>query len=142
MQQQRLSTAIFVVQLLSRVRLCDPMDCSTTGFPVLPISWSFLKLMSIESVRLSNHLILCCPLLLSSIINNKNLKIEKIIKKKKIATQFCKRVPGTKNIRCRSLPCTQAGLVFYRTPEPQSGALKEHPGRKAKGLCRAQRTAL
>ena len=28
------------------------------------ISWSLLKFMSIESVMLSNHLILCCPLLL------------------------------------------------------------------------------
>ena len=27
-------------------------------------SWSLLKLMSIESVMTSNHLILCCPLLL------------------------------------------------------------------------------
>ena len=27
--------AVAVVQLLSRVRLCDPMDCSTPGFPVL-----------------------------------------------------------------------------------------------------------
>ena len=27
-------------------------------------TWSLLKLMSIESVMLSNHLILCCPLLL------------------------------------------------------------------------------
>ena len=31
------------------------------------ISWSLLKLMSIESMMLSNHLILCCPLLLPSI---------------------------------------------------------------------------
>ena len=29
-------------------------------------SWSLLKLMSIKSVMLSNHLILCCPLLLLS----------------------------------------------------------------------------
>ena len=29
-------------------------------------SWSLLKLMSIESVMPSNHLILCCPLLLPS----------------------------------------------------------------------------
>ena len=29
-----------------------------------PISWSLIKLMSIESVMPSNHLILCCPLLL------------------------------------------------------------------------------
>ena len=34
------------------------------GLPFLPISWSLLKLMSIESVMPSNHLILCCPLLL------------------------------------------------------------------------------
>ena len=43
------------------------MNCSTPGFPVLPISWSLLKLMSIESVMLSNHLILCCPLVPPSI---------------------------------------------------------------------------
>ena len=30
----------------------------------LTISWSLLKFMSIELVMLSNHLILCCPLLL------------------------------------------------------------------------------
>ena len=30
-------------------------------------SWSLLKFMSIESVMLSNHFILCCPLLLPSI---------------------------------------------------------------------------
>ena len=48
--------------------LCDPMDCSTPGFPVFTISRSLLKLMSIESVLLSNHLILCLPLLLLSAI--------------------------------------------------------------------------
>ena len=41
--------------------LCDPMDCSTPGFPVLR---SLLNLMSIESVMPSSHLILCHPLLL------------------------------------------------------------------------------
>ena len=40
----------------------DPMDCSLPDSPVLP--WSFLKFMSIESVMLSNHLILCHILLL------------------------------------------------------------------------------
>ena len=44
--------------------LCNSMDYSTPGFPVLPISWSLLKLMSIELVMPSNQLILCCPLLL------------------------------------------------------------------------------
>ena len=40
------------------------MDCSTPVFPVHPQLQSLLKLMSIESVILSNHLILCRPLLL------------------------------------------------------------------------------
>ena len=44
--------------------LCDPMDCSTPGLPVHHQSQSLLKLMSIESVMPSNHLILCHPLLL------------------------------------------------------------------------------
>ena len=47
--------------------LCDPMDCSMPGFLSLTISQSLLKLMSIESVMPSNHLILCHPLLPPSI---------------------------------------------------------------------------
>ena len=54
------------VQLLSLVQLCDPMDCSKPGLPVITNSHSLLKLVSIESVMPSNHLILCHPLLLSS----------------------------------------------------------------------------
>ena len=42
----------------------DPKDCSTPGFLSTANSQSLLKLMSIESVMPSNHLILCCPLLL------------------------------------------------------------------------------
>ena len=50
--------------------LCNPMDCSTPGFSFLSfaVSWSLLKLMSIELVMPSNHLILCRPLLLLSSI--------------------------------------------------------------------------
>ena len=44
--------------------LCDPMDCSTPGFPVHHYLWSLLKLMSIKSVMPSNHLVLCHLLLL------------------------------------------------------------------------------
>ena len=40
------------------------MGSSTPGFPVLHYIWSLLKLMSIELVMPSNHLILCHPLLL------------------------------------------------------------------------------
>ena len=38
--------------------LCDPIDCSFPSFPV------HHQLISIETVMLPNHLILCCPLLL------------------------------------------------------------------------------
>ena len=41
--------------------LYDPMDCSTYGLPITN-SWSLLKLMSIELVMPSNHIILCRPL--------------------------------------------------------------------------------
>ena len=44
--------------------LCDPMDPSTPDLPVHHHSRSLPKLMSIESVMPSNHLILCSPLLL------------------------------------------------------------------------------
>ena len=43
------------------------MNCSTPGLPVHYQLQSSLKLMSIESVMPSSHLILCCPLLLPSI---------------------------------------------------------------------------
>ena len=48
----------------SRLTLCNPMDCSATGFPVSHCLQSLLKLMSVESVIPSNHLILSlspCP---------------------------------------------------------------------------------
>ena len=44
--------------------LCDLMDCSTPGHLSITYSWSLLKLMSIELVMPSSHLILCRPLLL------------------------------------------------------------------------------
>ena len=44
--------------------LCDPMNSSTPGLPVHHQPRSLQKPMSIESVLPSNHLILCCPLLL------------------------------------------------------------------------------
>ena len=40
------------------------MNCSTPGLPVHHQLWSLPKPISTESVMPSNHLILCCPLLL------------------------------------------------------------------------------
>ena len=44
--------------------LCNPMDCSTPTFLVHHQLWGLFKLMSIKSVMLCSHLILCHPLLL------------------------------------------------------------------------------
>ena len=53
------------VQSLSRVRLfATPWTAAHQAFLSFPNSWSLLKLMSIEFVMPSNHLNLCCPLLL------------------------------------------------------------------------------
>ena len=56
-------TYIFViVQLLkSYPTLCEPMNCSTAGFPVLHYLPNFVHL-SVELVMPSNYLILCCSL--------------------------------------------------------------------------------
>ena len=54
-----------VVQSLSCVSLfATPGTEACQAFLSFPISWSLLRLMSIESVMPSNHLILCRPLLL------------------------------------------------------------------------------
>ena len=56
---------VVVVQLLNRVRLfVTPWTVARQAPPSPTVSWSLLKFMSIELVMLSNHLILCCPLLL------------------------------------------------------------------------------
>ena len=53
------------VQLLSRVRLfVTPWIAARQASLSITNSWSSLKLTPIESVMPSNHLILCCPLLL------------------------------------------------------------------------------
>ena len=55
----------FVVQLLSNVQLFATLWTAACQASLsFTISQNFLKLMSIESVMPSNHLILCCPLLL------------------------------------------------------------------------------
>ena len=48
----------------SCLTLCYPMDCSVPGLLCITNSWTLPKLMPIESVMASYHLILCHPLLL------------------------------------------------------------------------------
>ena len=56
------------VQSLSHVRLfAIPWTAAHQASPSFTISWSLLKLMPIELVMPSNHLMLCHPLLLPSV---------------------------------------------------------------------------
>ena len=64
----RLNTQFSSVQLLSHVWLfATPWTTAHQASLSITNSWSLLKLISIESVMSSNHLILCRPLLLPSI---------------------------------------------------------------------------
>ena len=48
--------------------LCDPMDCSVPGLPVHHQRLEFTQTHIIKSVIPSNHLILCCPILLPPLV--------------------------------------------------------------------------
>ena len=56
---------VVIVQSLSCVWLfATPWTAACQASLSFTVSWSLLKLMSIDSVMPSNHLIFCCPLLL------------------------------------------------------------------------------
>ena len=68
LQNTSLVTTELLLQLLSHVRLFATQWTAAHQVSLsFTISWSLLKLMSIVLMMLSNHLILCCPLLLPSI---------------------------------------------------------------------------
>ena len=88
--------------------LCDPMDHSTPGFPVLHHLLELLKLMSNESVMPSNHLILCCPLLLPSVF----LSIKVFYSE----SAPCIRWPKYWSFSFSISPSNEfSGLIFFRT---------------------------
>ena len=69
MDKSAISHPVLSVQLLSCIRLfATPWTAAHQYSLSFTISWSLLKLMSIESVMPSTHLILCHPLLLLSSI--------------------------------------------------------------------------
>ena len=59
---------IFLLQFSSVAQscptFCDPMDCSTPGFPGHHQLSELAQLIFVELLMPSNHLILCCPLFL------------------------------------------------------------------------------
>ena len=83
------------------------MDCSTPGFSVLHHPWSLLKLMSIELVMPSNHLIFCCPLLRPSIFPSIRVLSNK--------SALCIRWPKYWNFSFSMSPSNEySGLISFR----------------------------
>ena len=84
------------------------MDCSIPGFPVYHQLQSLLKLMSIESVMPSNHLILCHPLLfLPSIFPSIRVFSNKSV--------LCIRWPKYWNFSFNMSPSNKySGLISFR----------------------------
>ena len=88
--------------------LCNPMDCSVPGLLSVANSRSLLKLMSIESVMPTNHLILCCPLFLSPSI----FPSIRVFSNK---SALCIRWPKYWNFSCNISPSNEySGLIFFR----------------------------
>ena len=72
------------------------------------ISWSLLKLMSIELVMPSNHLILCCPLLLPS-------SIFPSIRVFSNESVLCNRWPKYWSFSFSTSPSKEySGVIFFR----------------------------
>ena len=87
--------------------LCNPMDCSTPGFPVQSNTRSLLKLKSIELVMPSNHLILCHPLLLPSVFPSITVFSNESV--------LCFRWPKYCSFNFSISPSNEySGLIFFR----------------------------
>ena len=90
--------------------LCDPMDCSMPGLfihhQILEVDW-ILKLMSIESVMPSSHLILCHPLLLPSIFPSIKVSTNELV--------ICIRWPKYWSFSFSVSPSNEySGLISFR----------------------------
>ena len=83
------------------------MNCSTPGFPALITSQNLVRFMSIDAMMLPNHLILCCPLLLSSIFPR--------IKVFSNELALCIRWPKYCSFSFSISPSNEySGLIFFR----------------------------
>ena len=100
---------VFSSAAQSCLTLCNPMDCSTPGFPVITNYRSLLKLMSITLVMPSNHLILYRPLLFPpSIFPSIRVFSNELV--------FCIRWPKYWSFSFSISPSTEySGLISFKT---------------------------
>ena len=91
---------VVVVQSLSRVQFfITQWTAARQASLSFTISWSLLKLMSVVSVMPSNHLILCCPLLLPSAFPSIHLFLNWVVTKIQLHPAFQSQIPNTSNFQ-------------------------------------------
>ena len=114
------SKVVIVVQLLSRVQLfVTPWTAAHQGPLSSTISWSLLTFLSIELVMLTNHLILCRPLLLLP-------SIFPSIRVFSNESAFCIRWPKYWN--CSMSPSNEnSGLISFKIDRLDLLAVQETP---------------
>ena len=97
------------VQSLSRVQLfATPWTAARQASLSFTYSWSLLKLVSIESVMPSNHLIFCRPLLLSP-------SIFPSIRVFSNESALCIKWPKLRSFTFNISPSNEhSGLIFFR----------------------------
>ena len=102
------SSVQFILVTQSCQTLCDPMDCNMPGFPVhhqlLELAQTHLHWVDDET----NHLILCCPLLLPSIFPRITVFSNESV--------LCIRWPKYWSLSFSISPSSDyPGLIFFRT---------------------------
>ena len=104
-----LQARMLSVQLLSFVQLfATPWTAACQASLSITNSWNLLKLMSYESVMPSNHLILCCPLLLPP-------SISPSIRVFSNESVLCIRWPKCWSFSFSINPSNEySGLIFFR----------------------------
>ena len=107
MRMQNAISRSVIIQSLSRVQLCDPMNCSTPGLLVHHQLLEFTQ-THVHWVSDANHLILCCPLLLlASIFPN--------IRVFSNESALCIRWPKYWSVSFNISPSNeQSGLISFR----------------------------
>ena len=107
MRMQNAISRSVIIQSLSRVQLCDPMNCSTPGLLVHHQLLEFTQ-THVHWVGDANHLVLCCPiLLLASIFPN--------IRVFSNESALCIRWPKYWSVSFNISPSNeQSGLISFR----------------------------
>ena len=111
-----------------------PHRLQDAGFPVLHQLWSLLKLMSIKLVILSNHLILCRPLLLLSVFPSITVFFKKSILRIRWPKYWSFSFSSSPSNECSGLISFRIDWLALLTVQATLKSLLQHHSSKASVL--------